>query len=180
MPIVFLVAEDPVRLGLVASLAHPGDNLTGVNFLGGELVAKQLELRRELVSLATRVAGLVNPANLTSRCRLAHPHSREGHAPRFAGNGLRVVYAGWDDFNVVQPDGGGQARKGGGGGGPYPQAGRAMTALQNWTPLRPPWFSPAWCRSRASNHEFSPSFLTPVMLAKSPEDLFLLSWRYRF
>jgi putative ABC transport system substrate-binding protein len=41
MPIVFLAAEDPVRVGLVASLAHPGGNLTGVNFLGGELVAKQ-------------------------------------------------------------------------------------------------------------------------------------------
>ena len=66
MPIVFLVAEDPVRLGLVASLAHPGGNLTGVNFLGGELVAKQLELIRELVSPATRVAVLVNPANVTS------------------------------------------------------------------------------------------------------------------
>jgi hypothetical protein len=45
--------------------AHPGDNLTGVNFLGGELGAKQLELIRELVSPATRVAVLVNPANVT-------------------------------------------------------------------------------------------------------------------
>ena len=65
IPIVFLVAADPVRLGLVASLAHPGGNLTGVNFLSGELVAKQLELMRELVSPATRVAVLVNPANVT-------------------------------------------------------------------------------------------------------------------
>ena len=64
-PIVFLAAEDPVRLGLVASLADPGGNLTGVNFLSGELVAKQLELMRELVSPATRVAVLVNPANVT-------------------------------------------------------------------------------------------------------------------
>ena len=66
MPIVFLAAEDPVRLGLVASLAHPGGNLTGVNFLGGELVAKQLELMREMVSPARRVAVLVNPANVTT------------------------------------------------------------------------------------------------------------------
>ena len=66
MPIVYLVAEDPVRLGLVASLAQPGGNLTGVNFLGGELVAKQLELMREMVSPARRVAVLVNPANVTT------------------------------------------------------------------------------------------------------------------
>jgi putative tryptophan/tyrosine transport system substrate-binding protein len=79
MPIVFLAAEDPVRVGLVASLAHPGGNLTGVNFLGGELVAKQLELMREMVSPATRVAVLVNPANVTtseSRVRQAEAAAR--------------------------------------------------------------------------------------------------------
>jgi putative ABC transport system substrate-binding protein len=66
IPIVFLVAEDPVRVGLAASFARPGGNLTGINFVSAELTAKRLELLRELVPAANRVAVLVNPANATT------------------------------------------------------------------------------------------------------------------
>jgi len=66
IPTLFLAAEDPVRLGLVASLARPGGNLTGINLLSGELAAKRLEILHEMLPAAARIAVLVNPTNPTN------------------------------------------------------------------------------------------------------------------
>lgn len=66
IPVVFGVAEDPVALGLVASLARPGGNVTGINFFASEIDAKRLGLMHELLPKAKRLAVLVNPANPTS------------------------------------------------------------------------------------------------------------------
>jgi putative ABC transport system substrate-binding protein len=63
IPIVFGVAEDPVKLDLVTSLARPGGNATGINLLSAEVVAKRLGLLHDLVPKAVRIAVLVNPAN---------------------------------------------------------------------------------------------------------------------
>jgi putative ABC transport system substrate-binding protein len=90
IPIVFNIAEDPVRLGLVTSLARPGGNLTGVNFFALELAAKRLELLRQLVPGAVRVAVLVNPAN----ARIAEVTLRELEpAARAMGLKIQVVNA---------------------------------------------------------------------------------------
>src|SRR5262249_41782684 len=66
IPIVFLVAEDPVRVGLAASLARPGGNLTGINFISAELTSKRLEFLHELMPAAERMAVLINPTNVTT------------------------------------------------------------------------------------------------------------------
>jgi len=63
IPIVFTIPDDPVKIGLVSSLARPDRNLTGINYLNSEIIAKRLELLHELVPTATRIAVLVNPGN---------------------------------------------------------------------------------------------------------------------
>jgi putative ABC transport system substrate-binding protein len=64
IPVVFLVGEDPAKLGLVSSLARPSANLTGVNLFANELEAKRLELLHQFVPRASRIAVLVNPADI--------------------------------------------------------------------------------------------------------------------
>src|SRR5262249_61681556 len=63
IPIVFVMAADPVRLGLVASLNRPGGNVTGVNLLSAELMTKQLDLLHELAPKTRTIVLLVNPAS---------------------------------------------------------------------------------------------------------------------
>jgi len=87
IPIVFTVPEDPVRLGLVASLARPGGNATGINFFSGELAAKRLGLLRELVPAAARVALLIDPATMDSILEDAKT------AARSMGLQIQVVHA---------------------------------------------------------------------------------------
>jgi putative ABC transport system substrate-binding protein len=98
IPIVFTVGSDPIALGLVASLNHPGGNLTGVSILNVELAPKRLELLHELIPAATVMALLVNPANPN-----AETESRElQSASRSLGIELHVVRASTDrDLEAV-------------------------------------------------------------------------------
>jgi ABC-type uncharacterized transport system substrate-binding protein len=94
IPVVFLVGGDPVRHGLVASLARPGGNLTGTNFFTTELVAKRLELLRELVPAATHIGVLVNPAY----AEITESTVRDAHtAARAMGMQIRILEADTSD-----------------------------------------------------------------------------------
>jgi putative ABC transport system substrate-binding protein len=90
IPIVFLTGADPVKSGLVASLARPGGNLTGINILTIELTAKRLELLRELVPAVTRVAVLLNPAGPAPETTLRDVET----AARAMGLQIQVLNAG--------------------------------------------------------------------------------------
>ena len=98
IPIVFVIAGDPIARGLVASLNHPGSNLTGVTNLNLELGPKRLELLHELLPTATRIAILVNPTNPN-----AETLSKDlGAAARLLGVEVHVLHASTErDFQQV-------------------------------------------------------------------------------
>ena len=99
IPIVFEMAADPVRLGLVASLNRPGGNVTGVTNTNLEIVSKRLQLLHELVPTASVIALLVNPANPT----VAETNTKELQAAaRTLGLELHVLNASTErDFDEV-------------------------------------------------------------------------------
>src|SRR5262249_49044095 len=110
IPIVFAVGEDPVRFGLVANLARPGGNLTGINFFNVEVTTKRLELLRELVPGAMRVTVLVNPTN-SPVAELALQHVAEAaRALRMqiqvlSGSTSREMDSAFAALTCEQPDG---------------------------------------------------------------------------
>jgi putative tryptophan/tyrosine transport system substrate-binding protein len=100
IPIVFLTSNDPVQIGLVASLNRPGGNVTGVTTLNVEVAPKRLELLHELIPAATVVALLVNPTSPTS---LAETTTRDTQgAARTLGIELHVLHASTEpDFDTA-------------------------------------------------------------------------------
>jgi len=101
IPVVFGVAVDPVKIGLVASLNRPGGNLTGITNLNVEVGPKRLELMRELIPAATNIAVLVNPTS-----PIAEPFSRSMQAAaRTLGQQVHVLQASTEqDFDKVFAD----------------------------------------------------------------------------
>jgi putative ABC transport system substrate-binding protein len=109
IPIVFIVAEDPVKLGLVASLNRPDGNLTGINFLNVELAEKRLALLRELVPAAVRIAVLVDPANRqdtesTLRNVQAASHAMGLQIQVYNASTSREIDAVFEGFARARPD----------------------------------------------------------------------------
>jgi putative ABC transport system substrate-binding protein len=93
IPIVFETAADPVQIGLVASLNHPGGNVTGFTNISGELAAKRVGLLRELVPSATSIAALINPTRPGADAQSAQIHE----AARAIGLPLHIVKAASDN-----------------------------------------------------------------------------------
>jgi putative tryptophan/tyrosine transport system substrate-binding protein len=106
IPIVFIVAEDPVRLGFVASLARPGGNLTGINIFTIELVAKRLELLRELVPGVAPLAVLVTATNAEATVRDVEAAARalRLQIQVFNVNTIREIDAAFASFARERPD----------------------------------------------------------------------------
>jgi putative ABC transport system substrate-binding protein len=109
IPIVFGVSEDPVKFGLVTSLARPSGNLTGVNLMGLELTAKRLELLREMLPGAARVAVLVNPTNAANTQTTLHEAEAASramglHIQIFNASTSREIDAAFAVFGRERPD----------------------------------------------------------------------------
>src|SRR5262245_2285734 len=106
IPIVFLINDDPVRLGVVASLARPGGNLTGINIFTIELVAKRLELLRELVPAAAHMAMFVSATSAEAMMRDMEPVARAlGLQIRFVNvSTIREIDAAFATFARERPD----------------------------------------------------------------------------
>jgi ABC-type uncharacterized transport system substrate-binding protein len=90
IPIVFLVSDDPVKIGLVLSLARPGGNLTGVSYFNLELVPKRLEVLHSLLPAATRIAVLVDPANARNAASTSQATETAGRA---IGLQIEIIHA---------------------------------------------------------------------------------------
>ena len=109
IPVVFIAGEDPAKLGLVTSLARPGGNLTGINFLNTEVAAKRLELLRELVPGAVRIAVLVDPTNTittesTLRDAKAASHAMGLQIQVLNASTSREIDAVFESFVRARPD----------------------------------------------------------------------------
>jgi putative ABC transport system substrate-binding protein len=121
IPIVFMMGGDPVEFGLIASLAHPGGNITGVALLQTPLAAKRLDVLHQLIPTATTIALLTNPANPFSQAEVreveaaARTLGLELHVanaktqdeidalfPELVAQGVRAIILGTDAYYVNQ------------------------------------------------------------------------------
>jgi len=112
IPLVAAVSEDPVEIGLVSSLSRPGGNMTGVTFVSSELAGKRLELLKEILPRASRVAILWNPTHVDSEVRELEPAARslgiklqsvEARTPEELEAALLAAAAGGADAVMVVP-----------------------------------------------------------------------------
>jgi putative tryptophan/tyrosine transport system substrate-binding protein len=109
IPIVFTVGDDPVRLGLVTSLARPGSNMTGINVFNAEVAAKRLELLRDLLPGVTRIVVLVDPAAATQMETQLRDVDRAAramglHIQTFDANTSAEIDAAFKAFGRERPD----------------------------------------------------------------------------
>jgi putative ABC transport system substrate-binding protein len=109
IPITFLVADDPVRLGLAVSLSRPGSNMTGINVFNAEVAAKRLELLRDLVPGVTRIAVFVNAADaamMETQLRDVDTAARAMglHIQTLDANTSAEIAAGFKAFSRERPD----------------------------------------------------------------------------